>query len=109
MQIWKKHVLYGVQNRWERTADLLKITEVYALLNLPDQSKEVFQEMLNTSMGPTWYKESQLMLINVALEDFKEAPNNTLADYASILDQASGEMTFQRYVRNSKEDRKSVV
>ncbi|AZB22143.1 serine protease [Kaistella haifensis] len=104
LQIWKKHVLYGVQNRWERTADLLKITEVYALLNLPDQSKEVFQEMLNTSMGPTWYKESQLMLINVALEDFKEAPNNTLADYASILDQASGEMTFQRYVRNSKEE-----
>ncbi|SIT07545.1 Trypsin-like peptidase domain-containing protein [Chryseobacterium ureilyticum] len=104
LEIWKKHVLDGVQNRWERTADLLKITEVYALLNLQDQSKEIFQEMLNTSMGPTWYKESQLMLINVALENFKEAPDSTLADYASILDQASGEMTFQRYVRNSKEE-----
>lgn len=104
VEIWEKHVLNGVQNRWERTSDLLKITEIYSLLNLQHESDRIFQEMLNTSMGPTWYKESQLMLINTVLENFKSAPENILTMYAAILDQASGEMTFQRYVRNCKED-----
>lgn len=104
VEIWKKHVLNGVENRWERTSDLLKITEIYSLLNLQDESDRVFQKMLDTSMGPTWYKESQLMLINTVLDNFKSAPENVLTMYASILDQASGEMTFQRYVRNNKED-----
>ena len=104
VEIWEKHILSGVQNRWERTSDLLKITEIYSLLDLQDESDRIFQEMLNTSMGPTWYKESQLMLINTVLENLKSAPENILTMYAAILDQASGEMTFQRYVRNSKED-----
>lgn len=104
VEIWEKHVLNGVQNRWERTSDLLKITEIYSLFNLQHESDRIFQEMLNTSMGPTWYKESQLMLINTVLETLKSAPENILMMYAAILDQASGEMTFQRYVRNNKED-----
>ncbi|MDO6425355.1 hypothetical protein, partial [Saccharophagus degradans] len=53
-QLWKQHILNGVQNRWERTEELLKITEIYALLGKTSEFDDTFQEVLNTSMGPTW-------------------------------------------------------
>lgn len=102
--IWESHVLLGVQNRWERTEELLKINEIYGLLNENNKSQEVFQNILNTSMGPSWYKESQLSLINTILKNLKSVPKNTIQDFASLLDFASGEMTFQRYVKNNKEE-----
>jgi hypothetical protein len=107
VELWEKHILSGVQNRWERTEELLKIAEVYGLLNLPHKFDNTFGQMLNTSMGPSWYKESQLDLINSTLTYFKNdniSLNKYLRDYASLLDFASGEMTFQRYIRYEKED-----
>lgn len=105
VELWEEHVLTGIQNRWERTEELLKINEVYGILDFDDKSRNVFQEMLNTSMGPSWYKESQLAPINTTLKKLKSNPDNDIIqDFASILDYASGEMTFQRYVKNNKED-----
>ncbi|MDO6737380.1 serine protease [Wenyingzhuangia sp. 2_MG-2023] len=105
-QLWKQHILNGVQNRWERTEELLKITEIYALLGKTSEFDDTFQEVLNTSMGPTWYKEAQLDLLNSTLSYLKNdstSINKYIKDYASLLDYASGEMTFQRYVRYEKE------
>jgi len=101
---WEKHVISGVQNRWERTSELLKINEIYSLLGFEELAANVFQEMLNTSMGPTWYKEAQLSLITEVLDKLKSAPDKMILEFATHLDHASGEMTFQRYVRNNKED-----
>ncbi|SDI27490.1 hypothetical protein [Winogradskyella thalassocola] len=106
VQLWEQHILKGVQNRWERTEELLKISEIYALLGKKFEFNNTFQEVLNTSMGPTWYKEAQLDLINSTLSYLKSdssSLNKYVKDYASLLDYASGEMTFQRYVRTEKE------
>ncbi len=55
-------------------------------------------------MGPSWYKESQLGLINTTLKILKSKPSDKIIqNYASLLDYASGEMTFQRYVKYDKE------
>lgn len=105
VELWEEHVLTGIQNRWERTEELLKINEIYGILGFEDKSRNVFQEMLNTSMGPSWYKESQLTPINTTLKILKSKPDNdVIQNFASILDYASGEMTFQRYVKHNKED-----
>ncbi|MFT4847695.1 MAG: hypothetical protein ACI8ZO_000286 [Flavobacteriales bacterium] len=106
VQLWEQHILNGVQNRWERTEELLKISEIYAILGSTSEFNYTFQEVLNTSMGPTWYKEAQLDLLNSTLSYLKSdstSLNKYIKDYASLLDYASGEMTFQRYVRYEKE------
>lgn len=102
---WQIHIISGVQNRWERTAELLKINEVFNVI-FDDQKAEInFQQMLDTSMGPSWYKESQLSIINSTLKRLQSNPDCTvLQNFAAILDYASGEMTFQRYVRHNKEE-----
>ncbi|WP_338357462.1 serine protease [Yeosuana marina] len=106
VQLWEQHILSGVQNRWERTEELLKISEIHAILGKTSEFDNTFQQVLNTSMGPTWYKEAQLDLLNSTLSYLKSdsaSHNKYLIDYASLLDYASGEMTFQRYVRYEKE------
>ena len=104
IQQWYEHVLL-IENRWERTEELLKVTEVYGLIDEREKAMHVFQEMLNTSMGPTWYKEAQLALIDDCMDLNPDAATagKYLDTFAGILDFASGEMTFQRYVRNEKE------
>lgn len=105
IKLWQEHIISGVQNRWERTEELLKINEVYGILNFKTESELAFQEVLNTSMGPSWYKEAQLTPINTTLKNLKSVRNNNiLQEFASILDYASGEMTFQRYVQDNKEN-----
>jgi hypothetical protein len=103
--IWSKYVIDNVENRWERTSDLLKIIELYGLNSEKEKGIEMFKAMLKTSMGPSWYKEAQLDLLNTTLDlsNGKEELNKYLKEFAGILDYASGEMTFQRYVRYEKE------
>ncbi|WP_312171859.1 serine protease [Chryseobacterium sp.] len=105
VKLWEEHIAEGVQNRWERTEEFLKINEISGILNFKNESETVFQKMLNTSMGPSWYKEAQLTPINTILKNLKSIPSNdVLQEFASILDYASGEMTFQRYVQDNKEN-----
>lgn len=102
----EKHILLGVQNRRERTEDLIKLANIYAYLNNQGSTQRVFQEVLDTSMGPSWYKEDQLSLIKSSLVNLTQSNEieSNLATIASILEFASGEMTFQRYVRVEKEE-----
>ena len=106
VQFWEDHVKEGVQNRWERTHELLKISEVFGVLRESQKSSDAFKEMLNTSMGPNWYKEAQFDLLNSAMTYLKNdaiSLKKYIVDFAALLDFASGEMTFQRYIRYDKE------
>lgn len=98
------HVLLGVQNRWDRCQELINIAKYYRILG-SSRADTVFQELLNSSMGPSWYKEDQLTLIRTATDLIKPHQADWSAkELAGVLDFASGEMTFQRYIRMEKEE-----
>ena len=103
LELLENHILDGVLCRWERTQDLLKITKIYALIGDESNTTQSFQNVLNTSMGPSWYKEDQMSLITDVVELTPFIDIETICKYAVLLDAASGEMTFQRYVRQEKE------
>lgn len=99
-----EYVMYAVQNRAERCSCLLQICLYYALLNEKEKVKNVYQEVLNSSMGPEWYKEAQLELIN-RFKNFGIGFKDYQIDHmAAIFEEASGEMTFQRYVQQQKDE-----
>lgn len=105
LMVLEDHILIGVQNRWERSPELMKISELYAQIDAEEKSEEAFENMLDTSMGISWYKEAQLELITSTVENLYDANDDSknLKEFAEHLDFASGEMTFQRYVRMEKE------
>lgn len=99
-----KYVLYAVQNRSERCWYLIMICRNYALMGEKDKTKLAYQELLNSSMGPDWYKEAQLDLINVFKDGGVKLDGGQSAHLAAIFEEASGEMTFQRYVQQEKDE-----
>lgn len=99
-----KYIEYAVQNRAERCTCLLQICNFYALLKEKGKAEKVYQEVLNSSMGPEWYKEAQLELIN-RFKKFNIAfKGYQVGHLAAIFEEASGEMTFQRYVQQQKDE-----
>lgn len=96
------YIEYAVQNRSERCTYLLQLCLEYALLNEKDKANAVYREVLNSSMGPEWYKEGQLGLMNAIKETDICFDGKQAAHLAAIFEEASGEMTFQRYVQQSK-------
>lgn len=105
-KVLEEHIVSTVENRWERNEYLLRLVELYALLKNHDKAKQVFKEMIDTSMGPSWYKEAQLGIINTAVSNIvpKDGNLSYLQKFAAHLHNASGEMTFQRYVKQQQEE-----
>lgn len=105
-KVLEEHIVITVENRWERNEYLLRLVELYALLKNHDKAKQVFKEMIDTSMGPSWYKEAQLGIINTAVSNIVPKNGNLsyLQKFAAHLHNASGEMTFQRYVKQQQEE-----
>lgn len=105
-KVLEDHIVNTVENRWERNEYLLRLVELYALLKNHNRAKQVFKEMINTSMGPSWYKEAQLGIINTAVSNIvpKDGNLSYLQKFAAHLHNASGEMTFQRYVKQQQEE-----
>lgn len=105
-KVLENHIVNTVENRWERNEYLLRLVELYSLLNNYDKAKQVFKEMIDTSMGPSWYKEAQLGIINTAVSNIVPTDGNVsyLQKFAAHLHNASGEMTFQRYVKQQQEE-----
>lgn len=99
-----KYILYAVQNRSERCYYLLQICREYAMMGEKTKTQNTYIEVLNSSMGPDWYKEAQLDLINEfrKTDTFFDAVQ--VAHMAAIFEEASGEMTFQRYVQQEKNE-----
>jgi hypothetical protein len=99
------HVLRSSQNRWVRSKQLLTVIRLYARIDRFEKAKEVFSQFLRTSLGPSWYKEDQFALINElsSCRYSNKFEHSLIQRLASVLDFASGEMTFQRFVQYEKE------
>lgn len=104
-RVLEDYVIKTVENRWERNEYLLRLVEIYAQIDNEDKAIEVFKEMIATSMGPSWYKEDQLGIINTTVSNIlpKDGNLSYLKKFAAHLQNASGEMTFQRYVKQQQE------
>ncbi len=99
-----KYILYAVQNRSERCSYLLQICREYAIMGEKTKTQSTYLEVLNSSMGPDWYKEAQLDLINEFRKTDTSFDATQVAHMAAIFEEASGEMTFQRYVQQEKNE-----
>lgn len=100
LTVLEKYIEKGIENRWERTSYFLKLIPLYSSIN-KSKAERVYVKMLQTSMGPSWYKEGQLTLLTSVVGHLKYS-NAALKNILSCLDYASGEMTFQRYVNQDK-------
>jgi len=104
LQHYKEHVVRGVENRHELVPELLKLIPLYVRVGATEEAEGLYRYMLSVSMGPSWYKEDQLGLMVSVLRKMPPTDNmqDTLPLIAGYLERASGEMTFQRFVRYEK-------
>lgn len=104
LQSWRDHVLRGVENRHELVPELLRLIPFFVNLGASEEADRLYQHLLSVSMGPTWYKEDQFALMTDVLSILPVGPETPrrLPQIAGYLERASGEMTFQRYVRAEK-------
>lgn len=105
LQRWKDHVVHGVENRHELVPELLKLIPLFVKLGASEEAERLYRYMLSVSMGPSWYKEDQLGLMVSVLREIPNSDNvqAMLPLMAGYLERASGEMTFQRFVRYEKQ------
>lgn len=99
-----KYIKYAVQNRGERCTNLLRLCQEYVRMGEQEKVAVAYQEMLNSSMGPDWYKEAQIGLINEYRKNSIQLTGDQIGHLAAIFEEASGEMTFQRYVQQEKNE-----
>ena len=106
MSRWRSYVLRNVQNRIELVPELLKMIPIFVNLGATEEAARTYQAALSNSMGPNWYKEDQFSMMvdtlaNLPADD--HAGTAALPRVQSYLDAASGELTFQRFVRYAKQ------
>ncbi|BCE03459.1 AVAST type 1 anti-phage system protease Avs1b [Marinicellulosiphila megalodicopiae] len=107
LERWQKFVLSNLKNRHELVPELLTIIPIFVRLQASEEALKTHQCVLAFSMGPSWYKEDQLGLMTTALDSLSNdlpIEPTILPKIAGLLDEASGEMTFQRFVRYAKRD-----
>lgn len=104
LEKYREYISEGVENRHELVPELLELIPLYVKLGAQEQASEVFKHVLAVSMGPSWYKEDQFSLLSTTLSSMhvSDSLNTELPKLAGYLDRASGEMTFQRFVRYEK-------
>ena len=99
----RDHVIRGVENRHELVPEILRMIPIFANLGAKEEAERLYQQLLSVSMGPTWYKEDQLSIMIETLGSISVSNEGLrLPEVAGYLERASGEMTFQRYVRSEK-------
>lgn len=102
---WRDYISANVENRLELVPELLQIIPLLVDLDAVEEAQRTYQMVLSFSMGPSWYKEDQLSLMSCTLEAIpatSSVPPESLREIAGLLERASGEMTFQRFVRADK-------
>lgn len=94
-----------VANRYERTSLLLKMVKYFMRSGCEELAENAYSEMLKGSMGPLWYKEAQYSLLEQSIENMliEDIDEQIVRQSMTILDAASGGMTFERYIRTTKE------
>lgn len=102
---WRDYTLMNIENRYELVPELLQIVPLLVRVGAPEEALGTYRSVLSVSMGPGWYKEDQLSLMS---ETLSSLPSETMVDpsalaqIATYLERATGEMTFRRYVRADK-------
>lgn len=102
---WRDYVVANVENRHELIPELLQIVQLLARLEAAEEALRTYKSVLSFSMGPSWYKEDQLSMMTGTLESLPTTfpvQSTSLAQIASLLERATGEMTFQRFIRADK-------
>lgn len=102
---WRDYVAANVENRFELVPELLQIVPLLAKLKASEEALKTYKLVLSFSMGPSWYKEDQLSMMTATLEALpamSPVQASSLAQIAGLLERATGEMTFQRFVRADK-------
>jgi Trypsin-like peptidase domain len=102
---WRDYISANVENRFELIPELLQIVPLLVDLEAVEEAQRTYQMVLHFSMGPSWYKEDQLSLMSGTLEALPATSSvapESLREIAGLLERASGEMTFQRFVRADK-------
>ena len=101
-----QHIITRVFARQERVAGLLECAQCLARLGAAEDAERAFQGAVDSSLGPNWYKEDQFSLIVDAIEAVgnSEFLLSQWKKTIELLAYASGESTFQRYVRDFKAD-----
>lgn len=104
LQKFKQYVIQNVENRHELIPELLRLIPLFVKLDAEEEAQRIYQHMLSVSMGPSWYKEAQFELMVSTLSSMPLSNNvdDLLPQVAGYLEHASGEMTFQRFVRYDK-------
>ena len=104
LQVLRDHLLRGVENRHELVPEILQMIPIFADLGAKEEAERLYQKLLSVSMGPTWYKEDQLGIMTEVLSSLAVDVDlaNRIPQIAGYLERASGEMTFQRYIRAEK-------
>ncbi|AJC20515.1 AVAST type 1 anti-phage system protease Avs1b [Pandoraea pulmonicola] len=103
--LWRDYVAENVENRFELVPELLQIVPLLARLKAPEEALRTYKSVLTFSMGPSWYKEDQLSMMTSTLETLpatSPVQASSLAQIAGLLERATGEMTFQRFIRADK-------
>lgn len=102
---WRDYISANVENRFELVPELLQIIPMLVDLEAVEEAQRTYRMVLSFSMGPSWYKEDQLSLMSGTLEALPatgSVASESLREIAGLLERASGEMTFQRFVRADK-------
>lgn len=102
---WRDYVGANVENRFELVPELLQIVALLAGLKATEEALRTYQLVLSFSMGPSWYKEDQLSMMTGTMETLPPTSPiqaASLTQIAGLLERATGEMTFQRFVRADK-------
>lgn len=102
---WRDYVRDNVENRHELVPELLYMVPLFSRMESADEALGTYQSALSASMGPSWYKEEQFAVMSRVLEALPsnaDVAPEALSQIAAYLERASGEMTFQRYVRADK-------
>lgn len=104
---WKNYVLEGVENRHELIPELFQLIVYFTQINATGIAEQIYQEILAHSMGPSWYKDNRLTLLTDTfnlIDNSDTTHSSQIIEIANCLERASGEMTFQRYVRQAKDN-----
>jgi len=102
-RVLRQWVHDAVFERHTRVAYLCRSSVLLAMAGYELEAREGLEQVLKSSSGPSWYKEAQFQLALHALD--LAVPENKLGAYQSayqVLDLASGEATFQKYVEKDK-------
>ena len=102
---WRDYVVANLENRYELIPELLQIVRLLARLEAAEEALRTYKSVLSFSMGPSWYKEDQLSMMTDTLKTLPAAfpvQATSLAQIAGLLERATGEMTFQRFIRADK-------